>query len=388
MTTPLDYTILRREQQPKATIGSIASITNHNDEKTTEDGEAKDILNHLVSSYLVHHGYAQTARAFTKQHKGRVSSESVKSPSPSKLHAEIGTNKEGVIEDDIETRTNIVNSILEGRIDFAIDTLQEKFPNVLEVDDHLMFFKLRCRKFVELMLETAEMKKRLKDIQPKEIEKQDDMDYTQNTWASEDMDMDIDDDGSIPSDFPPALDNSTIWRSTTSALHMPGTGNTMAKYESALNEAIIYGQTLANDYQSDPRPEVQQLFKKTFGIVAWEDPLKAGGATADLVGHNARVALSHEVNQAILSTFWKLLPFSVVADNPLLTRITRATSTTCVRDIVSTYSRLRYPAWSPGGGLCCVCGYATRISPVAAMQDLFTSVQCLLQMFISFVFFL
>ncbi|KAF4623284.1 hypothetical protein D9613_002023 [Agrocybe pediades] len=296
ITTPIDYTRLR-EEPSKPTSASNASSNTTGDNTTDTNDEAKDILNQLILSYLVHHGYAQTAKAFSKRQKDRTaSSELLDNSSSSKVKLDAAEAKVGTMEDDIESRTNIVNAILEGQIDSAIDTLQVKFPEVLEADNHLIFFKLRCRKFVELILETAEMKKKLKDIHEKEIEKPTGPDYTQNTWASEDMDMDVDDDSAIPSEFHPVLESGTNWNGTG-----PSTGlDTTTKYESALNEAIVYGQTLSNDYQSDPRPEVQQLFKKTFGIVAWEDPLTAGGATAELVGQGARVTLSHEVNQAIL----------------------------------------------------------------------------------------
>ncbi len=49
---------------------------------------------------------------------------------------------------------------------------------------------------------------------------------------------------------------------------------------------------LSNDYQSNTRPEVQDVFRMTLGIVAWDDPAEAGGPVAELVSHNARIALA------------------------------------------------------------------------------------------------
>jgi len=120
------------------------------------------------------------------------------------------------------------------------------------------------------------------------------------------MNMDIDDDASRQLSYRPS--SSKTINITTSSDSTPDGEDAVelhdlvVQYETALNEAINYGQTLSKNHQSDPRPELQQLFKKTFGIVAWEDPLEAGGAIADIVGHNSRIALAHEVNQAILKS--------------------------------------------------------------------------------------
>lgn len=251
----------------------------------TED-QSKDLLNQVVKSYLVHHGYAKTARAFEKHQGGRSSAPSNAVTNSDKI------SQTDDIENDIESRTNIVNSVLAGNIDSAIEGVKKHYPSVFETDDNLVLFKLRCRKFVELILETAEIKKKIKAMKA----------AVQSTWVEEDVDMDMDVD-----------DDSTMSMSPTKAFgHLhdsyvglgdPSVTAISSQYESALNAALFYGQTLSNDYQSDTRPECQELFKKTFGIVAWEDPLEAGGAVAELVGHDARVALAHELNQAILSGF-------------------------------------------------------------------------------------
>jgi len=166
----------------------------------------------------------------------------------------------------------------------------------------LIFFKLRCRKFVELILETSEIKKRKNKILRERDDRRKDR---EETWIDDEMNMDIDDDdASRPLPYRPSSSKSISITSSYSTPDGEDAGeleDLEVQYETALNEAINYGQTLAKN-QSDPRPELQQLFKKTFGIVAWEDPLEAGGATADIVGQNSRIALAHEVNQAILKS--------------------------------------------------------------------------------------
>lgn len=115
------------------------------------------------------------------------------------------------------------------------------------------------------------------------------------------------------------------------------------QYESALKAAINYGQLLSSDYQSNTRPEVQDMFRMTFGIVAWDDPAGTGGPVAELVSHNARIALAHEVNQAILSEWTCVIQILYAADNlsleslgrpaqPALETVYRHTST-CVTQL-------------------------------------------------------
>jgi len=92
-------------------------------------------------------------------------------------------------------------------------------------------------------------------------------------------------------------------RSSVSPPDTIGTlGSTLSRYESALHHAISYGQTLSNEYKDDARLEVRQIFKRTFAIVAWEDPLTAGGVVTEVVGHDAKVVLANELNQAILKS--------------------------------------------------------------------------------------
>jgi len=189
----------------------------------------------------------------------------------------------------------------------------------------LIFFKLRCRKFVELILETSEIKKKIKAFRGRDDRSKD----REKMWIDDEMNMDIDDDASSPlpyrSSSNESLNNTTSSYSAPEGEDAGELEDLVAQYEAALNEAINYGQTLSKNHQSDPRPELQQLFKKTFGIVAWEDPLEAGGSIADIVGHNSRIALAHEVNQAILKSQGRPV-------QPALETVYRHTST-CVTQL-------------------------------------------------------
>jgi len=303
-------------------------------------------INQLVLSYLSHHGYAKTARAFQAQceRRGGLGGDGISAtvvrksdlggvplpvpppaPQPSQSHddvdmymdvspskpasialpptAETSTTFDcwgpGMHHGDIELRTRIVNSVIEGDIDMALEETARWHPKVLEREEGLMLFKLRCRKFVELILEAAELKKRMKG--------EEGVGDGKDAGIRADG-MDVDD---IPEDRDESVSTNGFGGSSSSAIpirakrkqsmsHAGWTGATAAQYETALDSAISYGQTLRSDYKTDSRPEVRAIFDRTFGVVAYEDPMEAGGEAAEVAGHEARLALATELNQDIL----------------------------------------------------------------------------------------
>lgn len=293
LTTPIDSSVL--EGRSVSTTGKTA----------LSDEQSKGVLNKLVLTYLVHHGYAKTVRAFQKQQPDVLAAQDLDIVMDGTVPGTGGMDK------DIECRTRIVNSVISGDIDSAIAETKKHHPIVLESEDHLMLFKLRCRKFVELILETTEMKKRIKSLKESRAEKRhyDEIGNGDGEfWMGEEMSMDVDDDAvGLTSTSPTTIpyNASPLRNGREKAVPPDGEvkdGDAAVQYEMALNTAIAYGQELSNDYKSDTRLEVRQLFKQTFGIVAWEDPLKAGGSVASVVSYEARVNLANELNQAILKS--------------------------------------------------------------------------------------
>ena len=123
-----------------------------------------------------------------------------------------------------------------------------------------MLFKLRCRKFVELILDTADALKR-----------------TQGERA----------DG------------------------LPKRASSTAIAEAAqisLTSALAYGQQLELDYKDDTRPEIAAYLKRTFSVVAYEDPLNVAGEVGRIAGQESRNALAMKMNEAILGMSEELCP--------------------------------------------------------------------------------
>ncbi|CAG9864238.1 unnamed protein product [Phyllotreta striolata] len=91
-------------------------------------GEWQAILNKMVSTYLVHHGYCNTAEAFahiTEQ----------------PFNEDIGS---------IKNRQKILKLVLAGRMGEAIDKTSRLYPGLLENNQNLLFM-LKCRQFVEMV---------------------------------------------------------------------------------------------------------------------------------------------------------------------------------------------------------------------------------------------
>ncbi|KAF9229720.1 SPRY-domain-containing protein [Gyrodon lividus] len=301
---------------------------------------AKVPINELVLSYLSHHGYARTARAFEAQCHARgglpVRAPSASSSGDYVMDMDVGDGPSTVLaskpgpvltpvpSDDIELRTHVVQSVIAGDIDTALSEIRMHFPLVLEADAGLVLFKLRCRKFVELVLEAAELKKMMT---AEENEMSVDAYVPGSSLGSlgkggqgsegsgamramDGMGMDVDDEGaeanmsknirmntgSAPIPIEPTHKPPAVSLISTSS----GASATAAQYASALEKAVAYGQELESDYKN--RSEVRAIFKRTSVIMAYDDPLEAGGDAAEVAGQAARVTLATELNQAILQS--------------------------------------------------------------------------------------
>lgn len=115
-----------------------------------------------------------------------------------------------------------------------------------------MSFKLRCRKFVELILDSAE-----------------------------------------------ALKQTQGGRANGSPKRIPS-GAPVEAARISLANALAYGQQLELDYKDDTRPEIATYLKRTFSVVAYEDPLNVPGEVGRIAGQESRNTLAMEVNEAIL----------------------------------------------------------------------------------------
>ncbi|KAF5292383.1 hypothetical protein FQA39_LY03417 [Lamprigera yunnana] len=91
-------------------------------------GEWQAVLNKMVSTYLIHHGYCNTAEAFA-----HITNQP--------FNEDIGS---------IKNRQRILKLVLSGRMGEAIEKTSRLYPGLLEHDPNLLFM-LKCRQFVEMV---------------------------------------------------------------------------------------------------------------------------------------------------------------------------------------------------------------------------------------------
>lgn len=304
-----------------------------------DDGstEMTNPVNELILAYLAHHGYAKTARAFKIQCDRRNGVDAmVNAPIPHpEDHAmvidtgtgelvpsmlalplsnsvpaaqEIGLGAgTGLMQEDTLKRQKIVHSIVSGNIDTALEDTRAYYPSVLDREDGLVLFKLRCRKFVELVLDAAAAYRMVREEQA--VGKGKDV-VSNGVGIPEGESMDVDDDGSLSN---PVLNGNSktvsppqLSKSIRAKLPVASVSPSMATYEMALKNALRNGQSLQADYKSDARPAVQAICKRTLSLVAYDDPLaddpRVPEAVKEMAGQGAREHLAEEVNRAILGT--------------------------------------------------------------------------------------
>ena len=174
----------------------------------------------------------------------------------------------------------IRSAILDGDIDKALKYTNAYYPNVLQ-DNPQIFFRLRCRKFIEIIRrytepQTAAAGKRSRSANG----------ATQD--AGEDVfahDMELDDQmHDIDSD----------------AMDMEESDYGM-KYQDLPHEAVQYGQELQADYPGDERREYKEALGDIFSLVAYPDPKSS--VHGHLLDPSGRVPVAEQLNSAILGNY-------------------------------------------------------------------------------------
>lgn len=136
-------------------------------------------------------------------------------------------------------------------------------------DNEHVYFRLRCRKFIELVRKLAQLNMRNETKGNGHI----------HNTVSQNMDIDL--NGS----------ENTSWEAD-------GGENTTESAE--LERSMLeYGQKLQEEYANDPRIEVSKALNEIWALVAYQNPFKEP-QVSHLLDRNGRVAVAEELNSAIL----------------------------------------------------------------------------------------
>ncbi|KAI0856419.1 ran-binding protein [Xylaria cubensis] len=224
-----------------------------------------ELIQQLVLQFLQHDGYVETAREFAKEiHDEQQALKS--DPSVPVMGINIKD------DDDAHQRQRIRRAILEGDIDRALLLTNNHYPRVLK-NNQDVYFKLKCRKFIEMVRKAAEYSG--------------DNSKKSNGHSYDDIpnEMDVDENG-----LSDTMEDDLMETQTE-----PG---------ALLKETITYGQALQAEFKNDTRREVINALNDIFALLAYPNPLQVK-EIAPLLDRKGRVAVAEELNSAILSSLGK-----------------------------------------------------------------------------------
>lgn len=165
------------------------------------------------------------------------------------------------------------------------------YPQVLEHDEHVNF-RLKCRIFIEMIRQGAEMQNpsctngTKKWYEPGHTDHWGDaINLATNPDTSDDLDTQFHWD---------KMDIEGVEQG-----HENGSDKHMESYQTLLEKTLREGQKLQAEFKDDPRREVSKALEEAFSLMAYQDPLNAS-EVAHLLDPSGRVAVAEEVNSAIL----------------------------------------------------------------------------------------
>ena len=141
------------------------------------------------------------------------------------------------------------------------------YPNVL-VGNELVYFKLKCRRFIEMVRRAAEIRLHFEGKKANGVDPSQAMDVDTNGVEADTMDTE---------DAPEYMDE----------LH------------ELERDVIEYGQQLQAEYRSDPRKEVQKTLEDIWSLMAYPNPLREP-KVAHLMDNGERSTAAEMVNSMIL----------------------------------------------------------------------------------------
>lgn len=232
--------------------GSLSSTVDSSTNCAKSDNSSS-IINLLITSYLVHHGYCATAKSFVQNSlsidlgdNSSMEEETLPvgdSLIASKIRDELGAGR----EEDIITRQEIRDYVLTGDIQNAIQLTEQVYPQVF-VENPDILFQLQCRRFVEII---------------RSIEEENN-----------------------------SMENSH-------EISEENNHNSLKHFKSlAIEDAIEFGQKLQTMYGSSENPEIRKTLVETFSLLAYQQASKS--VVAYLLEPSVREPVANKLNSAIL----------------------------------------------------------------------------------------
>jgi hypothetical protein len=177
----------------------------------------------------------------------------------------------------------IRRAILEGNIDQALKFTDTYYPKVLQANNQV-YFRLRCRKFIEMIRKDAE--ENLKRDKSRTTEAEDKAGPKTNPNLEDEEMEEADERGEWGE---PMEDEQNESYSSFAVGKL-------------LQDALVYGQELRAEFHDSADPEMLKQLDEIFCLIAYQNPLKVDGVK-HLLDRSGRVAVAEELNSAILRMF-------------------------------------------------------------------------------------
>lgn len=296
---PFVFDIDRMMEQERRTI--MAEINTTDVTLLHPPDTENTLIYNLIGQYLAHEGYVETAKAFAKD----ISEQQHPLTNAAKLlHLPNA-------EDDVHAanRQKIRKAILDGDIDRALKYTNCFYPHVLgEPRNRDIHFRLRCRKFIEMMRRYTELSSATTNS-PTAVTKSIDS-LGSNGHMEGGIDIDDLSARPEPTDTQMELDDQ-LHRETSKSMitsvsddvemdsspEFPSKASLMKQNE-LLSQALAYGQELQATFGGDPRPHIKKQLENIFAIVAYTNPTES--VVGQLLDPQGRVQIAEDLNGAIL----------------------------------------------------------------------------------------
>ncbi|KAL5324183.1 hypothetical protein ACEPPN_008727 [Leptodophora sp. 'Broadleaf-Isolate-01'] len=236
-----------------------------------------DLIQSLVLQFLSHDGYVETARAFAEE---VYSEKKALSLDPNAIIEGVDVKE----DEDAGHRQRIRKAVLEGDVDKALKYTNAFYPSVLKDNEHVSF-RLKCRKFIEMIRQGAEIQN---------------SSHSNGVKKSNGHNGDWYDDVAQGMDLDDHQSQANNW----DRMDTEESSESQNEYQRLVQETLAYGQALQAEYKDDPRREISKALEEAFALMAYIDPLNAKEVSHQL-DPSGRAAVAEELNSAILLSLGK-----------------------------------------------------------------------------------
>ncbi|TGZ77704.1 SPRY-domain-containing protein [Ascodesmis nigricans] len=237
--------------------------------------EETALIQALISQYLSHECFVETARAFAEVVKNE--NRTLEIPD-SPITAAILNTKH---ETDAAHRQTIRNAIVQGNIIRALKLTKRLYPNVLQDND--LCFRLHRRRLLEMFREISERV----ENESENLANGDSADQKSHHHSGDEMEVDE-----------PMAEEATWDIMDMDDDNENGSTGQHIQNVDTLDGVVKYARQLRVQFHADTRPEIKKSLDEVFSLIAYLDPKSS--VMAHLLDESERLKDAEMLNSAIL----------------------------------------------------------------------------------------